>query len=33
MPHLVTFGLPFENNIAKFKISTLEFVLLQNFVK
>ena len=33
MPYLDTFGPEFENNIAIFEINTLEFVLLQNFVK
>ena len=33
MPYLGVFGLEFENNIVMFEISTLEFVLLQNFDK
>ena len=33
MPDLVIFGLEFENNIRIFEIITLEFVLMQNFVK
>ena len=33
MPDLGVFGLEFENNIALFEISTLEFVYLQNFTK
>ena len=33
MPHLGIFWLEFEINIVTFEISTLKFVLLQNFVK
>ena len=33
MPHLGILGVEFENNIVIFKITTLEFVLLQNFVR
>ena len=33
MPYLRIFGREFENNFVIFEISTLEFVLLQNFVK
>ena len=33
MRDLSIFGLEFENNIAIFEISTLEFLKLQNFVK
>ena len=33
IPYLGIFGLEFENNIAIFEISTLEFVKLRNFVK
>ena len=33
MPYLGAFGLELENNIVIFKITTLEYVWLQNFVK
>ena len=33
MPNLGILGLVFENNIAIFEISNLEFALLQNFTK
>ena len=33
MPNLGILGLVFENNIAIFEISNLEFALLQNFAK
>ena len=33
MPNLCIFGLEFENIIAMFQISVLEFVLLQNLVQ
>ena len=33
MPYLGIFGLEFENNIAIFEVSTVEFIQLQNFVK
>ena len=32
MPDLGIFGIEFENDIAIFEMSALEFVLLQNFV-
>ena len=33
MPYLGIFGLGFKNDIIIFEISTLKFVLLQNFAK
>ena len=33
MPYLGILGVEFENNIAVFKITTLEIFLLQNFVR